>query len=183
MRPTRTPQQMEPRLQIPVRMQREPQQRVADQGQPLPYQVQQVPQFWWVQQQPNSWKLMWAPSQNLQQQPTMALPPPVSSPPPPALRPCAASGATAASAAALGGFRPSTQGENDDLVDGSESEDNPEPGPPPWKKQNVQMYGTNDHHMLLAKTNLWQCNKDLRGVLSSLLLPSTTHFVARIAEV
>ena len=71
--------------------------------------------------------------------------------------------ASAASAMAVGGVEPSTQGENDDLDDGSEREDNPEYAPPPWKKQKVQMYGKNAHHKVLAKKNLGPRKKDLRG--------------------
>ena len=64
---------------------------------------------------------------------------------------------------AVGGVEPSTQGENDDLDDGSEREDNPEHAPPPRKKQKVQMYGKNAHHKVLAKKNLGPRKKDLRG--------------------
>ena len=163
MRSTPAPQQMEPHQQIPARMQREPQQRVADQGQPLPFQVQQVPQFWWVQQQPNSWKLMWAPPQYLQQQPARAPPPPASLPPSPALRPWAASGATAASAAAVGGFEPSTQGEYDDLVHTSGHAENPEDTPPPRKEQKGKMYARTPYNHS-SNTYALLYKKDLRGV-------------------
>ena len=64
---------------------------------------------------------------------------------------------------AVGGVEPSTQGENDDLDDGSEREDNPEHAPPPRKKQKVQMYGNTAHHKVLAKKNLGPRKKDLRG--------------------
>ena len=177
MRPTEARQQMQPCDSLTAMHMRtyyayyEPQQRVPDQGLPLPqqgvpYQVQQVPQLLTVQQQPSSCNLEWAPPQYLCEPPSMS-PRPQWLPTSWTLPPCAASGATTASAAAVAGFGPSTQEEYVEQVDGSDSDNNPKDVTPPWKKQKVQTYRKHAHHKLLGKKNLWPIKKDLRGVSRS----------------
>ena len=176
----------------------EPQQRVPDQGLPLPqqgvpYQVQQVPQLLTVQQQPFSYNLEWALQQYWQQQQSRSPPPlwlPTSWD-----QPWAASGATTGPAAGTyliwHGFGPSTQGEHVDSTQGvyvdsfagSDSEDapkdvTPKDGKQQRKKQKVQTYWNHGHRKLLGKKNLRTIKKDRRGGIS-LLYMATAHSVAR----